>query len=180
VGRGHLPTSANVLAQPADNFISPLCRVRQQRHDAEQSEQCTPCSPLIPADAAAFLRVRSDSLGRILLAWSEGQVGVVFSPPILAEYREAGLELETKYGPTHFDSFVSLLLVHAELVDAPANLATPVCSSPDDYKSLACALVSFAKVIVSGDHALLAVNGWSELEVVRPRAFADLYLADTK
>jgi uncharacterized protein len=117
--------------------------------------------------------------GQILQAWSEGRIGLVLSPPILSEYREAGLELETKYGPTHFDSFVSLLLVHAELVDAPANLATQVCSDPDDDKFLACALVSSAKVIISGDSALLAVNGWSELEVVRPRAFVDRYLADT-
>jgi putative PIN family toxin of toxin-antitoxin system len=96
--------------------------------------------------------------GRILQAWSEGHVVLVLSPPILSEYREAGLQLETKYGPTHFDSFVSLLLVHAEMVDAPANLLTQVCSDPDDDKFLACALVSSAKVIVSGDRALLAVK----------------------
>jgi uncharacterized protein len=117
--------------------------------------------------------------GQILEAWSAGKIVPVLSPSILSEYLEAAIELESKYGPTHFESFVSLLLVHAEVVDAPASLPAQVCTDSHDDKFLACALASSAKVIVTGDGALLAVNGWSGIEIIKPRTFVDRYLRDT-
>jgi uncharacterized protein len=55
-----------------------------------------------------------------------------------------------------------------------------VCADPDDDKFLACALASGARLIVSGDEHLLAVNGWQGIEVIKPRAFADRHLSDRK
>lgn len=117
--------------------------------------------------------------GRLLEAWRAGAITLVLSPSILAEYRQAARELEARYGPLDFDAFVSLLLVHSELVDAPAHLPTPVCTDQDDDKFLACALASSGKVIITGDRALLAVNGWNDIEIVTPRTFVDRYLSDT-
>ena len=64
--------------------------------------------------------------GQILEAWRSERIVPVLSAPILAEYREAARELEAKYGPADFESFVALLLVHSEVVDAPADLPTQV------------------------------------------------------
>jgi uncharacterized protein len=115
--------------------------------------------------------------GRILQGWSAGRFTLVLSPSILAEYREAGAALETRYGGSEFEAFATLLALHAEIVDAAEHLHGPVCSDPDDDKFLACALAGGAEVIVSGDKALLEVSGWRGIEVLKPRAFADAYLA---
>jgi predicted nucleic acid-binding protein len=52
-----------------------------------------------------------------------------------------------------------------------------VCADPDDDKCLACALASGAGIIVSGDKHLVDVSGYRGIEVLRPRAFVDRYLA---
>jgi predicted nucleic acid-binding protein len=74
---------------------------------------------------------------------------------------------------------VALLLVHSEVVDAPAELPTQICSDPDEDKFLSRALASGAAVVVSGDRALLAVTRWNGIEVVKPRTFLERYLPDT-
>lgn len=117
--------------------------------------------------------------GLVLDAWHSKRIVPVLSSYILAEYREAAAELEDKYGPADFESFVALLLVHSEVVDAPAELPTQICSDPDDDKFLSCALASGAAVVVSGDRALLAVTGWNGIAVVKPRTFVERYLPDT-
>lgn len=117
--------------------------------------------------------------GQILEAWHSGLIIPVLSPSILSEYREAAREIEAKYGPADFESLASLLLVHSEVVDAPAHLPVQVCTDPHDDKFLACALVSATKVITTGDSALLALNGWNGLEILKPRTFVDRYLSDT-
>ena len=117
--------------------------------------------------------------GQILEAWRSGLLVPILSAPILAEYRESARELEAKYGAADFEAFVALLLVHSDVVDAPARLPAQVCSDPHDDKFLACALASATKVVITGDHALLAVNGWNGIEVVKPRTFVDRYLSDT-
>lgn len=58
-----------------------------------------------------------------------------------------------------------------------AVLEGQVCADPDDDKFLACALASGARIIVSGDKHLVDVSGYRGIEVLRPRAFVDRYLA---
>lgn len=115
--------------------------------------------------------------GRILDAWRLGRFTLVLSAPILAEYREAGAEFEASYGRADFEAFAALLVVTAEVVEAPEHLPTQVCTDRDDDKFLACALAAGAGVIVSGDKRLRAVSGWSGVEIVTPRNFLDQYLA---
>lgn len=115
--------------------------------------------------------------GRILSAWRDGHVKLVVSPSILAEYREVGRELESRYGGSDFEAFTALLLLHCEVVDAAEALTDPVCADTDDDKFLACALVAGAQVVVSGDAALLDTSGWRGIEVIKPRTFVDRYLS---
>ena len=114
--------------------------------------------------------------GKILSAWHNRQLTLVLSASILAEYREVGAELNARYGELDFEAFAALLVMHAEVVDAPAALAEGVCSDPDDDKFLACAAAAGARVIVSGDRDLLEVSGWHGIEVLKPRAFVERYL----
>ncbi len=68
-----------------------------------------------------------------------------------------------------------LLATHAEIVEPP-ELPEPVASDPDDDKFLACALVSDAQLIISGDKHLLAVSPYKGVKVVSPRRLAESYL----
>jgi uncharacterized protein len=115
--------------------------------------------------------------GRVLEAWRDGRFTLVLSPPILAEYREAGAEFEAAYGGSDFESLAALLVLSAEIVDAPESLPQQVCRDPDDDKFLACALAARAGVVVSGDKKLRAVSGWSGIEVASPRQFLEQYVA---
>jgi uncharacterized protein len=111
--------------------------------------------------------------GRVLDAWREGRLALVLSAPILIEYREAGARLEARYGGAEFETFIGLLVMNSELVDAPADLPEQVCEDADDDKFLAAALATGTRVVVSGDAALLRATGWNGIEVLRPRQLLD-------
>ena len=114
--------------------------------------------------------------GKILDAWNAGSISLVFSAPVLVEYREVVQELEARYRGLDFESFAALLVVNSEIVDAPSHLPEQVCADPDGDKFLACALSAGCSIVVSGDRALLDVSGWAGIDVLKPRAFFDRYL----
>jgi uncharacterized protein len=114
--------------------------------------------------------------GRILSAWNRGQLGLVVSPSILAEYRRVGEILAGRHEGVDFEPFAALLAIYAEIIDAPEHIEPSVCIDPADDKFLACALATGVKVIVSGDAHLLDVTGWNGIQVLRPRTFADRHL----
>jgi predicted nucleic acid-binding protein len=91
---------------------------------------------------------------RILAAWAEGELDLLASVDILAEYRRVVDRLRKKY-PS----------VDVVPIDADA------CSDKDDLKFLACALAGNATCVVSGDRALLRASGYEGIEVMTPRAF---------
>ena len=60
-------------------------------------------------------------------------------------------------------------------VEAPP-LPAQVCTDPDDDMFIACALASGAKLICSGDKALLATTGFRGIQVITARDFVENYL----
>ena len=58
----------------------------------------------------------------------------------------------------------------------PATLPVSACDDPDDLKFLACALSGGARIVVTGDRALLRASGFQGLEVVTPREFVRRHL----
>jgi uncharacterized protein len=118
--------------------------------------------------------------GIILDGWHAGRFRLALSPSILAEYREAGAGLESRYGGSEFQTFAALLALNADIVDAADHLEDQICADPDDDKFLVCALAAGAEVVVWGDKALLDVSGWQGIEVLRSRSFVDRYLPDLK
>jgi uncharacterized protein len=116
--------------------------------------------------------------GQLLTAWNEGRITLVISAPILAEYREVGEELNTRYGPLDFESFAALIVMNSDLVDAPEHLAEAICADPADDKFFACAGAAGCQIIVSGDRHLLNASGWGGIEVLRPRQLIDRLALD--
>jgi putative PIN family toxin of toxin-antitoxin system len=113
---------------------------------------------------------------QILLAWSEGRFELVFSSDIHEEYRRVASELQHQFPRVDLEAALDLVLVNAHAFP-PAALDGRICTDPDDDKFLACALASGSATIVSGDKHLVGVSGYRGIEVLRPRAFVDRYLA---
>lgn len=111
----------------------------------------------------------------ILTAWRDGKINLIVSPEILEEYRRVGEEMENKFPGVEVAPFLELLAIKATMV-AARPLIEAVCTDPDDDKFLACAIASKAKLICSGDKALLKTTGYRGIEVLTPRSFADRFL----
>jgi putative PIN family toxin of toxin-antitoxin system len=111
----------------------------------------------------------------ILDAWRHGQFTLVLSPEILAEYQATGDELSIKFPGVDLNPWLELVAALAVVVKAPP-LPTQVCTDPDDDMFLACALAANAKLITTGDKALLATSGYRGITVLTPRHLLDQYL----
>ena len=108
----------------------------------------------------------------ILDAWRRKKVTLIISPDILSEYRRVGDALVAEFPGVNLDPWIELLMLKAELAEAPP-LPESVCSDPDDDKFLACGIATRTKLIVSGDKHLLDVSGYQGITVLKPRAFVD-------
>ena len=67
------------------------------------------------------------------------------------------------------------MAVHSHIVQA-TPLPRVICDDPKDDIFLACALAAGTRIVVSGDGHLLAVSGWSGIQVLRPKTFVDEFL----
>lgn len=112
---------------------------------------------------------------QILAAWRQGVVQIAISPEILDEYQRVEEELSRKFPAVNLEPWLMLLTECSIMVEAPA-MQEQVCRDMDDDKFLACAIACKAKVIVSGDKALLATSGYAGVTVLTPRAFVERYL----
>ncbi|MDA0578307.1 MAG: putative toxin-antitoxin system toxin component, PIN family [Verrucomicrobia bacterium] len=112
----------------------------------------------------------------VLDAWRHGRVELVLSPVIMAEYQNTAAELSERHSAVEVTEWLQLVAVTATLVKA-TPLPESVCSDPDDDKFIACALSAGARVIVTGDKALLACAGYRNLTILTSRAFATRHLS---
>ena len=112
---------------------------------------------------------------QILDAWRCGMVQIVISPPILDEYRRVGAKLASDFPRIELQPGLELLAAEAVVVDMSA-IPEQVCRDLDDDKFLACAIAGNTKVVISGDRDLLAVSGYTGINVLTPRAFVERYL----
>jgi len=112
----------------------------------------------------------------ILNAWHHGWLSLVISPEILEEYRRVVHGLAVEFPAVDPVPPLELVAVHGLMVDAPP-LPHQVCADPDDDKFLACAVASQARIVVTGDKALLRTSGYADIEVIPPKAFLDKYLS---
>src|SRR3989338_3198568 len=117
----------------------------------------------------------SGNPGKILDAWSNNKIKLIFSKEILDEYIRVGQILSKKYSGVEVAPFIDLLAVYAELY-LPIKLKNPISQDPDDDKFIAVALAAKCPCIVSGDVDLLSVDGVFEIKILKPADFVKKYL----
>ena len=103
-------------------------------------------------------------------ACARGEIGFAVSTEIWAEYERAGNGLAKKHPAALFPQFLNILATRACIV-RPVELDRRWCSDPNDDMFVACALAAEADFIVSGDKALLALDGVLPFPVVKPAEF---------
>lgn len=112
---------------------------------------------------------------QILQSWRDGKITIVTSAEILSEYERVSKTLALQFPASELSVFMRLLAMKAELCTAKP-LPAPVSRDADDDKFLACAVTAQVNYIVSGDKDLLDISGFSDIKVLKPRSFVDLYL----
>jgi uncharacterized protein len=112
---------------------------------------------------------------QILMEWKKGRFKLVVSPSIFEEYQRVLMELSARFGDLQYNSILDLVSFHAEFV-TDMKFPQPICTDPDDDKFVAAAISSKTEFIVSGDKALLALNGFEGLKILKPRSFLDQIL----
>ncbi len=115
--------------------------------------------------------------GQILDFWRDGQVELVLTAEILAEYEDVVRRLRKRYPGIDPDPIVSLAIRRGRFVQ-PLVIGEPVCVDRDDDKFLAAALGGGGKIIVSGDNHLLAVTGYRGIQVLTPADFVKGYRSE--
>jgi putative PIN family toxin of toxin-antitoxin system len=111
---------------------------------------------------------------RILRAWREGLLRVVYSPAIILEYKRVLTDLSRQFPGINGEPFLRLLTRYGELV-RPERVSGISCRDPEDLKFLECLLHSEARCLVTGDKDLLEVQAKPGL-ILTPRQFCDRYL----
>jgi putative PIN family toxin of toxin-antitoxin system len=111
----------------------------------------------------------------ILKAWSDDRFELVLSEEIIEEYQRVGDDLGRRFPGVALWPILELTVARARICLSP-RLPEGVCDDPADDKFLACALAGGARVIVSGDKALLRTSGYGGVNVMTPRQFISLYL----
>jgi putative PIN family toxin of toxin-antitoxin system len=111
----------------------------------------------------------------ILDAWRRNKITLVISHDIFEEYCRTGETLSRRFEGVSLAAWLALVADRAILVTAP-RLPQQVCSDPDDDMFLACAIAGGAKIVVTGDKALLKVGKYGEVIILSPRGFVERHL----
>ena len=113
----------------------------------------------------------------ILAAWAEGQLELLATVEILAEYRRVGSRLSKKYASVDVDPVLDLVVRESRILE-PFPVPADACDDKDDIKFLACAISGHATCVVSGDRSLLRASGHEGIEVLTPRDFLTRFLKE--
>ena len=114
----------------------------------------------VVASAVFFGGRPRELLEKLLL----GEVTAFVSREIVEEYRETMLRLQEKYPARPVTVPLTQIVTACRLIEP--TTAVHVCRDPDDDKFINCAVDSKSLYIVSGDHDLLAVGTFQDVEVV--------------
>jgi len=112
----------------------------------------------------------------IVNLWKTGEITLCLSKEILDEYVEVlgrlGLQNEKELG--------ELLGLFARGFHVQFTAKTPdlgiVEGDPDDDKFIECAVALNAKVVISGDKVLRAIEKYMGIEIFTPREFLEIFI----
>src|SRR5579864_2556456 len=91
---------------------------------------------------------------RVLKAWRDGRLTLVYSPTIFDEYDRVFTELTEDFPRINPRPILDFLVFYGEIVH-PANVTFTPCRDPADDKFVQCLLASKADCLISGDRDLL-------------------------
>ncbi len=96
---------------------------------------------------------------------------IVLSPAVLAEITEvvSHLKFARAISPDRRDEIVELLTAVAVWFEPRVPVTD--CPDPDDNKYLELALAADAKLIMSSDRHLFAMQPWREVDILRPAEY---------
>ncbi|MBI3609984.1 MAG: putative toxin-antitoxin system toxin component, PIN family [Nitrospirae bacterium] len=106
----------------------------------------------------------------VLLLAVRGEVALITSPFLLDELRRvlcAKFSAET----TRTDAFIARLKERAHIVH-PKDTVSILDDDPDN-RVLECTLAGGASIIVTGDHDLLRLNEFREIQILKPAEFLE-------
>jgi len=112
----------------------------------------------------------------ILNLWKTGEITLCLSREIVDEYVEVlgrlGLQNEGE-----LDELLSLFArgFHVQFTAKTPDLRI-VKGDPDDDKFIECAVALNAKVVISGDKALRAIEKYMGIQIVTPREFLETFI----
>lgn len=108
---------------------------------------------------------------KIIDLWKSGQITLCLSKPIIDEY----IEVLQRLGLQDERELEELLSLFAHGFHVAFTAKTPelniVEKDPDDNKFIECAVALKAEFIISGDKALLAIEDYTQIKIVTPKAF---------
>jgi len=115
--------------------------------------------------------------GRILKDWFEQRFELATSSALLAELRRvlnySKVRRRHGWSEAELDEFLENIESLAVIVPGELRLNV-ITDDPSDDRYLECALESGASYLVSGDHHLLELGYFREVEILSPRAFLKL------
>jgi putative PIN family toxin of toxin-antitoxin system len=113
---------------------------------------------------------------RLFQIWKKGQIEIVISHEILAEYRRVIQDISTHFPHVDISNLFEMITLKSHLTLSLA-LHPQICDDPDDDKFFSAALASKTSIVISGDKHLLDKSGFSGITVLRPRTFLDLHFS---
>ena len=120
---------------------------------------------------------RKGAPAELLNAWRDRRFLLLSSPAIVAEVRAVVQypRIRHKYhlSDDEIEQTMTLLEHDALLVAGDADVAGSVPDDPKDEMFLACALDGQADVIVSGDHHLLGLGSYRDIQIMTARQFLE-------
>lgn len=128
---------------------------------------------------------RTGAPAQIFALWRSGDIELIVSPETLGKLTRVlsypRVTRYLRYTPEQIESFLDLLRVGTEMIEAESTVdVTVVDDDPDDDKFFALARAAQAQYIVSGDKAhVLPVRQYEGIQVVAPATFLRMFHKDT-
>ena len=115
--------------------------------------------------------------GRILDAWTNGDIQLCYSPQILDELKRVLCypRIQERLQENQGEAILKLILTGAELIKGELKLKV-LTRDPSDNIYLACAIEAKADYLVTGnsDHFEEAGKKYRGVSIITPRAFLDI------
>lgn len=111
---------------------------------------------------------------RILRAWRDGRLHLVYSAAIFREYERVIGELSREFPGIEGQPFLSLIRCYGDLHQSE-RVPGISCRDPQDLKFIECLLHSGADYLVTGDKDLLDAK-LKTASILTPRQFCDRFL----